>query len=142
MAMDLAPEIARFLDEHRLGVLATTDSRGRPRQSLVYFARQDERLLISTATDRWKARDVRRTGWASLAVRGDEAPFPSVTVAGPATIVETDVARLTSLVAQRVMGLDSPPDPQPEAALAEAGRVVLAIEIERIGPVTYIEKES
>lgn len=37
------------------------------------------------------------------------------------------------------MGLDEPPEPQPEEALTAAGRVILAIAIEQVGPVTYIE---
>ena len=36
------------------------------------------------------------------------------------------------------MGLDEPPEPQTDAALADAGRVILAIDIERVGPVSYI----
>ncbi|MDQ6806094.1 MAG: pyridoxamine 5'-phosphate oxidase family protein [Actinomycetota bacterium] len=137
--MLLISELARFLDEHNLGVLATTAKDGRPRQSLVYFARCDERLLIATEVGRWKARDVVRTGWASLAVRGEEAPYPSVAVAGPASLVEENVGLLTALVAQRVLGLDEPPEPQAEKALADAGRVILAIDVERVGPMSYIE---
>ena len=136
--MTLAPEIAAFLDRERLGVLATVGEHGRPRQSLVYFARRGDRLLVSTEAGRWKARDVERTGWASLAVRGDEAPYPSATVAGSATIISDGVGPLTALVAQRVMGLDEPPEPQPDEPLAEAGRVILAIDVEHVGPVSYI----
>ncbi|MFX6857601.1 pyridoxamine 5'-phosphate oxidase family protein, partial [Acinetobacter baumannii] len=62
----LTPELKAFLDAQPVGVLATLASNGRPRQSLVYFARDGERLLISTLADRLKARDVNRTGWASL----------------------------------------------------------------------------
>src|SRR4051812_272704 len=102
--MPLAPHLVTFLSDHRVGVLATVSADGRPRQSLVYYAFDGDRLLVSTVADRWKARDVERTGWASLAVRGDEPPYPSATIAGPAAIVRDDVPRLTALVAQRVMG--------------------------------------
>lgn len=134
----LTPDVAAFLDAQRLGVLATVSEDGRPRQSVVYFAREGERLLISTVAGRLKDRDVRRTGWASLCVRGDEPPFPSATLAGPASIITQDIGGLTARVAQNVMGLAEPPEPQSDAALAEAGRVILAIDIERVGPVTYI----
>lgn len=132
-------ELAAFLDSCRVGVLATVSAEGRPRQSLVYYARQHDRLLITTEARRWKARDVARTGWASLSVRGDAAPFPSATLAGPATLVTEGIGSPTALVAQRAMGLGEPPDPQPEEALAAAGRVILAIDVERIGPVTYVD---
>jgi PPOX class probable F420-dependent enzyme len=137
--MTLQPEIAEFLDQQRVGVLATVSGHGRPRQSVVYYARVGERLLISTEVGRWKTKDVARTGWASLAVHGDQAPFPSATVAGPAHIISEDVGRPTALVMQRIMGADEPPEPQPEEALAAVGRIILAIDIERVGPVTYIE---
>ena len=134
----LAPDVAAFLDAQRLGVLATVSERGRPRQSVVYFAREGDRLLISTEAGRWKARDAERTGWASLCVRGDEPPYPSATLAGPASVLREDIGRQTARVAQQVMGLAEPPEPQSDAALAEAGRVILAIAIQRVGPVSYI----
>lgn len=70
----LSAELGAFVDAQPVGVLATTSGDGRPRQSLVYFARDGDRLLVSTLADRLKAQDVRRTGWASLCVMGHEAP--------------------------------------------------------------------
>ena len=62
----LTPALREFLDSQPVGVLATLAADGRLRQSLVYFTRDGDRLLISTQADRLKARDVRRTGRASL----------------------------------------------------------------------------
>ncbi len=135
----LTPELAAFVDAHKLGVLATVSAEGRPRQSVVYYARDGERLLITTQAGRWKARDAERTGWASLCVRGDEPPYPSATLAGPAVIRREDIGLATARIAQNVMGLGEPPEPQTDEALAAAGRVILAITIERVGPVTYID---
>ena len=139
MSAALDHRVAAFLDSQRVGVFATTTAEGRPRQSLVYYARDGGRLLVTTEAARRKVRDVTRTGWASLAVRGEEPPFPSATVAGPARVITERIGELTALVAQRVMALDEPPEPQPEADLRAAGRVIVAIEIERIGPVSYID---
>ncbi len=94
---------------------------------------------MTTEATRGKVRDVARTGWASLAVRGEAPPFPSATFAGPARVITERVGELTALVAQRVMALDEPPEPQPEADLRAAGRVIVTIEIERVGPVSYID---
>ena len=135
----LIPELAAFLDAHKLGVLATVSAEERPRQSLVYYARDGDRLLITTEARRWKARDAERTGWASICVRGDEPPYPSVTLAGPAVVLREDIGLATARIAQNVMGLDEPPEPQTDEALAAAERVILAITIERVGPVTYID---
>ena len=136
--MPLPPEIAALLDERPIGVLATVSKSGRPRQSLVYFARQGDRLFVSTETGRWKAKDVERTGWASLVVSGTEAPYPSATVAGPATILREGAGPLTALVVQRITGAEEPPEPQSDEALAAVGRVILAIDVERVGPVSYV----
>ena len=65
MTQALTDDLRRFLDANPVGVLATPAADGRPRQSLVYFCRDGDRLLISTLTDRLKARDTRRSGWAS-----------------------------------------------------------------------------
>jgi PPOX class probable F420-dependent enzyme len=131
-------DIREFLDAHRVGALATTAPDGTPRQSIVYYAREGDTLLVSTLTDRAKARDVRRTGWASLCVHGDEAPFPSAAFSGPAEILTEDIGGPTARVVQRVMGADEPPDPQTDDALASVGRVVLRITVERVTAVTHM----
>jgi Pyridoxamine 5'-phosphate oxidase len=38
----LTPDLREFLDANPVGVLATAAADGMPRQSLVYFARDDE----------------------------------------------------------------------------------------------------
>jgi hypothetical protein len=79
----LTGELREFLDRHPVGVLATRTAGDGPRQSVVYFARDGERVMISTLTDRLKAQDVRRTGWPSLCVMGHRPPYPSATFSGP-----------------------------------------------------------
>jgi len=135
----LAPAIAAFLDGHVTGVLATVSAVGRPRQSTFYFARVGDRLLVTTEAGRGKARDVGRTGWASLCVTGDGSPFPSATVAGPAAILTHGIGPPTAAVMQRILGAEDPPEQQSDAALAEIGRVILEITIEHVGPVTYVD---
>jgi nitroimidazol reductase NimA-like FMN-containing flavoprotein (pyridoxamine 5'-phosphate oxidase superfamily) len=81
------PHLIDFLDAHRVGVLATVDKAAMPRQSVVYYVRKEQRLLISTESKRLKARDVRRSGWASLCVLGHERPYPSAVFSGPAEIL-------------------------------------------------------
>jgi PPOX class probable F420-dependent enzyme len=135
----LNDQLRHFLDAHSVGVLATASREGRPRQSLVYFARDGERLLISTLTDRIKAQDVRRSGWASLCVMGHEPPYPSATFSGPAEILTESIGPSTASVMQRITRAAEPPEPMSDEALAEAGRVILAITIERVSSTNYIE---
>lgn len=136
----LTPALRAFLDREVAGVFGTTGADGRPRQSVVYFVRDGDRLLVSTEVGRLKARDVARTGWASLCVLGHERPFPSATLAGPATILTEGIGSPTASIAQRMMGAAEPPEPQTDEALAAVGRVILAIDIERVGPVSYVEE--
>ena len=58
----LTPHLIDFLDAHRVGVLATVDKVAMPRQSVVYYVREEQRLLISTESKRLKARDVGARG--------------------------------------------------------------------------------
>jgi PPOX class probable F420-dependent enzyme len=134
----LTGELRDFLDAHRIGVLATIAGDGKPRQSVVYYARDGERLLISTESKRLKARDVVRSGWASLCVLGHEQPYPSAVFSGSAEILTTDIGPATAAVMQRIAGMDEPPEPQTDEALAAVDRVILAITVERVTAANYI----
>jgi PPOX class probable F420-dependent enzyme len=134
----LTEELRAFLDANTVGVLATTAPDEGPRQSLVYFARDGDRLVVSTVTDRLKARDVRRTGWASLCVMGHAPPYPSATFSGPAEILTDGIGAPTAAIMQRIAGAAEPPEPMSDEALAEAGRVVLAIAVERVTAASYL----
>jgi PPOX class probable F420-dependent enzyme len=134
----LTPELCEFLDSNPAGVLATAAADGRPRQSLVYFAREVDRLVISTLRDRLKARDVKRSGWASLCVMGHEPPYPSATFAGRAEILTDDIGVSTATIMQRISGAAERPEPMTDTELAEVGRVILAIRVERVTAVSYI----
>jgi PPOX class probable F420-dependent enzyme len=135
---ELTDGLREFLDVHRVGVLATTAPDGRPRQSVVYYARDGDRLLVSTLSARLKARDVRRTGWASLSVRGDEQPYPSATFSGPAEILTDDIGPPTAAIMQRIAATEEPPEVQSDEALAAIDRVVLAISVERVSAITHM----
>jgi PPOX class probable F420-dependent enzyme len=135
---ELTEELRAFLDSNTVGVLATLAADGNPRQSLVYFARAGDRLLISTLADRQKARDTTRTGWASLCVIGHQPPYPSATFSGPAEILTANIGPPTAAVAQRMTGASEPPEPMSDEALAEAGRVILAIDVDRVSAANYI----
>jgi PPOX class probable F420-dependent enzyme len=134
----LTDDLRAFLDREPAGVLATIALDGRPRQSLVYFVRDGDRLLISTLGDRLKARDVRRKDWASLCVMGHEPPYPSATFSGAAEILTHDIGAPTARIAQRITRAAEPPEAMSDEALADAGRVVLAIDVDRVSAVSYI----
>jgi PPOX class probable F420-dependent enzyme len=134
----LSDELRALLDANTVGVLATVARDGKPRQSLVYFARESDRLLVSTLTDRLKARDARRTAWASLCVMGHTPPYPSATFAGPAEILTENIGPPTAAIAQRMTGASQLPEPMSDETLAQAGRVILAITVERVSAANYV----
>jgi hypothetical protein len=134
----LTPQLIDFLDSHRVGVLATVDEVATPRQSVVYYVREEQRLLISTKSKRLKARDVRRSGWASLCVLGHERPHPSAVFSGPAEILTQDIGARTAAIMQRIAGLPERPEAQSDEALAAIDRVILAISVEAVTAVNYL----
>ena len=136
----ISEEAGKLLERERVGVLATTAPDGRPRQSLVYFVREGDRLLISTEPQRLKARDAERTGWASLAVRTDEQPYPSATFSGPAQILTSGIGPATAAVMQRITGASETPPEQSDEDLAAVNRVILAIDVERVTGSSYLDQ--
>jgi PPOX class probable F420-dependent enzyme len=137
-APHLTAELAELLDSNKLGTLATVGKDGLPRLSVVYFANKGERIFISTRRERVKAKDVERTGWAALSVRGEEPPYPSATFAGSAVVRTTGIGEDTALIMGRIAGLPEPPEPQSDEALAEAGRVLIEITVERVSAVMHV----
>ena len=138
----LSPQLIEFLDAHRVGVLATVDDVSMPRQSVVYYVRDEERLLISTESKRLKARDVGRSGWASLCVLGHERPYPSAVFSGPAEIVTENIGPATAAIMQRIAGTPEPPEAQSDEALAAVDRVILAITIQSVSAVNYLPTDA
>ncbi|HEY6594327.1 MAG TPA: pyridoxamine 5'-phosphate oxidase family protein [Asanoa sp.] len=134
----LIPQLIDFLDAHRVGVLATVDKVAMPRQSVVYYVREEQRLLISTESKRLKARDVLRSGWASLCVLGHERPYPSAVFSGPAEILTEGIGPATAAIVHRIAGLPEPPQAQSDEALAVIDRVILAITVEAVTAVNYL----
>ena len=97
-------------------------------------------IWISTEAARAKAIDVGRTGWASLCIVGPAAPYPSVTIEGPATIEATDVAPMTSRILARISG-GEPPE-LTESELAAAGRVLLRLDVDRVYGASHLPEDE
>jgi hypothetical protein len=105
-----------------------------------HFTRVDDRLLISSLGDRPKAKDVRRSGWASLSVMGHEPPSSSATLSRPRRRSSPrTLGAPTATIMQRITRAAEPQEPMSDEALAEVGRVILAITVERVTAATYID---
>jgi PPOX class probable F420-dependent enzyme len=134
----LSAELAKLLDSNKLATLATVGEDGLPRLSVVYYARRGERIFISTLRERLKAKDIERGGWAALSVRGEEPPYPSATFSGSAVLRTTGIGEDTALVMGRIAGLPEPPEPQTDEALAEVGRVLIEITVDRVSAESHL----
>jgi PPOX class probable F420-dependent enzyme len=132
--------VPAFLERQAVGVLATARPDGSPRQSVVYFAHDDDRLLISTEPGRAKARDVQRTGRASLCVVGGASPYPCVTLEGSARIRTTGIGADTAAVWSRIGGQAI--EPMSDNELAAMKRVILEITIERVYGASYLDQQE
>ena len=135
---ELTPALRELLDEQIVGVLVTQPASGHVRQSVVYYVREGDRLLISSVVGRHKVTDVERDGWASLCVLGHERPFPSATFSGRAEILTSGIGPATAALAQRFLGSEELPEEQTDEALAGVGRVIIAITIERVAAVNFL----
>ena len=134
----LSPELRELLDSNKLGTLATIGKDGLPRLSVVYYARRGERIFVSTLRERAKAKDIERKGWAALSVRGEEPPYPSATFSGSAVVRTDGIGEETALVMGRIAGLPEPPEPQSDKALAEVGRVLIEIAVDRVSAESHL----
>lgn len=134
----LTAGLAELLDANKLATLGTVGEDGLPRLSVVYYANRGERIFISTLRERMKARDVERRGWAALSVRGEEPPYPSATFTGSAVVRTAGIGEDTALVMGRIAGLPEPPEPQSDEALAEAGRVLIEVTVERVAAAMHV----
>jgi PPOX class probable F420-dependent enzyme len=134
----LSEEVGRFLDREPVGVVSTPRPDGRARQSVTYFVRDGGRIFISTESTRAKARDVERSGWASLCVVGHARPFPSVTVEGRARVLRSGIADATARIFAKMTGGD-PPE-LTDKTLADVNRVVLEISVDHVYGASYLSQ--
>jgi hypothetical protein len=70
---------------------------------------------------------------------GHEPPYPSAAFAGPAEILTENIGAPTATIMQRITRAAEPPEPTSDEALAEVGRVILAITVERVTAANYID---
>lgn len=132
--MDL-DEAKAFLTDHHRAVLATTRRDGRPQLTPVTVALDDEgRVVISTRGPSAKVNNLRREPRASLLVMNDAFFGAFVQIEGTVEIVELpDALPLLEDYYRRVAG-EHPDWAEYRQAMANEERVLLRLEIDRVGP--------
>ena len=125
----LDPEILDYIQQHRSGVLATTNRSGSPQQTLIGYRFNGNDIAISTRAESLKVKNISKRPQVSLAVVDGRN---QVIVYGRAKIVR-DPSDVLEVHRQRLLFGD-----QQEAELAERlrreVRVVLIVTPEKFYP--------
>lgn len=89
MVEGLTDEMRRFLDERRFAVLATVNPDGAPQQTVMWFLREGDEIVMNTKRGRRKDRNLLRDPRASICVE-DEQRY--LTLTGQ-LVIDDDPAR-------------------------------------------------
>jgi len=81
----LTPAVRAFLEERRFAVLATINGSGMPQLTAIWYELQGEEIMMNTAADRLKERNLRRDPRLTLCVEDDQQ---YVTLYGRATLID------------------------------------------------------
>ncbi len=126
---------APFLAENHRAVLVTTRNDGRPQTSPVVCGFDDGgAVTISTRETAMKVRNARRRREVSLCVLSDRFFGPWVQVDGRAEIVPLPEAMDGLIALYRQVAGEHPDWDDFRAAMERERRVLLRIQIERVGP--------
>lgn len=91
--------IGAFLDKHHSGVLATTDSTGKPHAATVYLAYdRNFNIYFVTKRETQKARNIQQNPFAAIAI-SDEASQTTVQAVGPVSEL-TDAQRSSGIISE------------------------------------------
>lgn len=125
-----------FVARCRNAVLATIKRDGMPQLSNIVYALDDDGLIkISVTRDRAKTRNAQRDPRVSLAIQGDNWGEYLV-VEGTCEIHADDPLAELRHVYERVTGQPHPNWDEFDAAMVRDGRVVMAIRIDRMYPLS------
>jgi PPOX class probable F420-dependent enzyme len=129
---NVEPTIAKYLSDHRVGVLATNRRTGAPQQTLIAYQFDGNDLAISVRGFSQKAKNLRRNPDASLAVIDGST---QLIVRGAVTIIE-DEAEVLRLNQQRMRQISTRRETDEELAerLRREQRVLLLLKPERCYP--------
>jgi PPOX class probable F420-dependent enzyme len=129
---NVEPSIAKYLSEHRVGVLATNRRTGAPQQTLIAYQFDGNDLAISVRSFSQKAKNLRRSPEASLAVIDGST---QLIVRGPVTIIE-DEAEVLRFNQQRMRQISTRQETDDELAerLRREQRVLLLLKPDRCYP--------
>jgi PPOX class probable F420-dependent enzyme len=112
MAFTFDDTIRALLDGRNFAVVATLNRDGSPHTTTVWYVRDGDTVLFSTAGHRAKARNLTRDPRVSLTVYDLANPYTAVDIRGTAELEVDEQRALPVRVSQRYLGEDPPPEPE------------------------------
>lgn len=130
MAIETDEETRRFLKQPYLIKLATVNRDGSPQLTPLWFEYADGEIVMTTAADRLKVRNVRRDNRVAACIDSPPPAYRRVLIKGRARVTDEGVREWTRRIAARYV----PPERLDErtAQLLSAPRVLIWITPERI----------
>src|SRR5437588_4248445 len=96
---ELDAKIRAFLDDTRFAVTATINRDGTPQQSIVWYERQGDEIMMNTKRGRLKERNLRRDPRLSFCVEDEYSYLTilgSVRLIDDQAIAQADIKRLST----------------------------------------------
>jgi PPOX class probable F420-dependent enzyme len=130
-------ELLEFVRPRHHGVLVTFRRDGSPQLSPVTMGVDGAgRVVVSTYPERAKARNVERSGRASMCVLSDDFGGDWVQVDGSAEVVSQPEAVEALVEYFRVISGEHPDWDEYREAMRQQGKVLIRLSIDRWGPIS------
>ena len=124
----------KFIDDHRWAVITSLRKSGSPVSSLVAYARDLDKLIVSTPGSTFKRASLQKDPRVNLCVVSNSEPFNFVAIEGIAEVSKKDLVRKTKLVFKKIPDMYEEPNPI-EKWLDEQDRVIIEISASRVSGV-------
>ncbi|HLR27596.1 MAG TPA: PPOX class F420-dependent oxidoreductase [Ruania sp.] len=104
MSVVMTEEAKRLLNAPEYAVLATVEPDGQPQLSVVWVAREDEEVLVSTVRGRRKELNLRRDPKVTILVYPADHPQEYLEVRGEAAVAEDPDGDLIQALSRKYTG--------------------------------------
>ena len=128
------PAYEKFIDDHRWAVITTLRKSGAPVSSVVAYARDSDKLIVSTPGVTFKRASLEKDPMVNLCIVSNSEPFNFVAIEGLAEVSKEDLVRKTKLVFEKITDMYEEPNPI-EKWLEDQDRVIIEISGSRVSGV-------
>lgn len=114
MPLSLPPDLAELLDQKVFAHVATVGPDGWPHSTVMWIARQGDRILLNTAVGRAKWRNLQRDPRVSISLSPPDRPYVNYSIKGRVIEMRTaDGDEVIDALAHKYLGTDTYPNRRP-----------------------------